>query len=78
MQYLRHDVVQPVKEPHIKSTGVRKKKAREAQPIYGSKHHIRDHPRLRASAYYKALQWKTPRQHVRYCNNSPKRGYTYF
>ena len=36
MEYLRYDVVQPAKEPHIKSTGVRKNKnARENPTIYG-------------------------------------------
>ena len=36
MEYLRYDVVQPAKEPHIKSTGVRKNKnARENPSIYG-------------------------------------------
>jgi hypothetical protein len=59
-KYLRYDVVQPAKEPHIKSTGWEKRKRGKPQPIYGSKHHIRDHPRLRSSTlYYKALQWIT-------------------
>ena len=36
MEYLRYDVVQPAKEPHIKSTGVRKNEnARENPTIYG-------------------------------------------
>ena len=36
VEYLRYDVVQPAKEPHIKSTGVRKNKnARENPTIYG-------------------------------------------
>ena len=35
MEYLRYDVVQQAKEPHIKSTGVRKKQERAGKP-----HHI--------------------------------------
>ena len=36
IEYLRYDVVQPAKEPHIKSTGVRKNEnARENPTIYG-------------------------------------------
>ena len=35
MEYLRYDVVQPAKEPHIKSTGARKKQERAGKP-----HHI--------------------------------------
>ena len=36
MEYLRYDVVQPAKEPHIKSTGVRKINAGSAYPYMAS------------------------------------------
>ena len=54
MEYLRYDVVQPAKEPHIKSTGVTK------QESAGMPYHIRHDPSKPASTFFNCAKELQP------------------